>query len=53
MCRCSEAKRLAIGFSKLFLTQHNTLHSYSYFYTKPTIDQRVSPNPNNVQRINA
>ena len=51
LCACSKAKRLAIGFSKRFLTQHHTLHSYSYFYTKLTIDRRASPNPNNVQRI--
>jgi len=31
---CSKAKRLAIGFFKLFLTQHPALHWYSYFYTK-------------------
>ena len=34
-------------FQNVFL--HNT--SYSYVYTKLTIDWRASPNPNNVQRI--
>ena len=48
---CSKVKQLAIGFFELFLTQHNTLYSYSYFYTKLTTDRRASPNPNNVQRI--
>jgi len=48
---CSKAKRLAIGFFKLFLTQHPALHWYSYFYTKKGNRWRASPNPNSVQRI--
>ena len=50
---CSEAKRLAISFSNFFL--HNTTHYIrtATFIQNPTIDRRASPNPNNVERINA
>ena len=38
--------KLRIGFFQTisYTTQH-TIHPYSYFYTKPTIDRRASPNP--------
>jgi len=45
-------KLSTIGFLKLFLTQQTfTVHIYSCFYTKITVDRRASSNPNNVQRI--